>query len=154
MSLFLKIISSLIVVFVMAGVGSFFTMPSIDGWYAGINKPTFNPPNWIFGPVWTVLFILMAVSLAIVWEKRFKNAKIGLLFFIIQLILNAFWSILFFGFQEPLFALIEIFFLWFFILLTIFSFWKTSKFAAILLWPYLAWVSFASFLNLNIFLLN
>jgi len=141
----------------MAGViGAIFTTPKIGSWYLALQKPSFNPPSWIFGPVWTLLFFLMGVSLFLVWEKGFtsKKVKTALLFFVSQLFFNILWSVLFFGLGKPLFAFIEIFILWAFIALTILSFVKISKIAAWLLLPYLYWVAFASVLNLMIVLLN
>ena len=137
-------------------IGSFFTLTSIGSWYSTIDKPVFNPPNWIFGPVWTLLFILMGISLYFIWEAglKKKNVKLPLLFFGVQLILNIFWSVFFFGLQNPLLAFIEIVILWIFILLTIISFSKVSRTAAYLLIPYILWVSFAAALNFSIFLLN
>ncbi len=136
-------------------IGSFFTASSIPTWYAGIAKPSFNPPGWIFGPVWTILYVLMGVSLFLVIKNGFsKKNKTALNYFSVQLILNALWSILFFGLKNPLLAFIEIIFLWFFILMTILSFYKISKWASYLLVPYLLWVSFASVLNYFIWMLN
>ncbi len=135
-------------------IGSFFTITSIGSWYSQINKPFFNPPNFIFGPVWTFLYILMGISLYLVWQSKNKNKKIALTFFFVQLILNSLWSILFFGLQNPLLAFIEIIILWIAILMTIIKFHKISKAASYLLIPYILWVSFASILNLSIYLLN
>ena len=137
-------------------VGSIFTTPAISTWYITLNKPVLNPPNWIFAPVWTILFILMGVSLCLVLQKDMKKieTKMALCFFAVQLILNILWSILFFGFHSPLAGLIEIGFLWIAILFTIISFWRVSKVSAILLLPYLFWVSFASILNFLIWELN
>ncbi len=133
-----------------AGVlGSFFTINSIPTWYQTLNKPFFFPPNWIFGPVWTILYILMGYSLYLVWVKN----KVPVIFWI-QLILNAVWSIIFFGFKNPTLALIDIIALWVTIILTIKVFAKINKLSAYLLYPYLAWVLFASILNLAIVLLN
>jgi len=133
-------------------VGATATTPAIPGWYASLQKPSFSPPNWIFGPVWTTLYAMMGASLFLVWEK--SNNKKALVFFFSQLSLNLLWSLVFFGLKNPLLALINIVFLWVLIILTIFEFRKLSKPAAILLIPYLVWVTFASFLNLNIVLLN
>ncbi len=130
-------------------VGSFFTVSAIPDWYVTLNKPFFSPPNWIFGPVWTILYILMGISLYLVWVKR----KVPTIFWI-QLILNASWSIIFFGMKNPGLALVDIIALWIAIVLTIKAFSKINKLASRLLWPYLAWVSFATFLNLAIVLLN
>ena len=137
-------------------VGSLFTSPSIPTWYASLQKPNFNPPNWIFAPVWTILFLLMGVSLYLIWSKGLRDKKVKTAFFIfaIQLILNMLWSFLFFGLQSPLYAFIEIIILWMAILLTIASFYKISKIAGYLLLPYILWVSFAAVLNFSILILN
>ncbi|MBI2036014.1 tryptophan-rich sensory protein [Candidatus Microgenomates bacterium] len=133
-----------------AGVlGSIFTFSAIPTWYQTLNKPFFSPPNWIFGPVWTILYILMGISLYLVWQKRGVPAV-----FWIQLILNALWSILFFGLKNPSLALVDIVALWVAIFLTIKAFSKISKPAGNLLIPYILWVTFASILNLAIVLLN
>ena len=134
-------------------IGSFFTTPNIQNWYQYIEKPAFNPPNWIFGPVWTVLYILMGISFYL-YAKSEDSKKQGYVYYFVQLGLNSLWSILFFGLQNPLLGLIEIFFLLTFIILTIREFRQVNKIAGILLLPYLAWVSFATILNLNIWLLN
>lgn len=141
----------------LAGVvGSVFTMPAIPTWYAGLNRPTFAPPNWVFGPVWTTLFLLMGIAAFLVWrygvERREVRAALGI--FCIQLILNTLWSVIFFGFQNPGAALIEIIILWLAILATIIAFACVSRPAAYLLIPYLAWVSFAIVLNYRIWILN
>jgi len=146
-----------VVVCLMAGfIGSFFTTPSIPTWYASLNKPSFNPPNWLFAPVWTTLFILMGIALFLIWQNNFKNKKrlSAFVIFGLQLLLNICWSFLFFKLHSPFWALIEILILWFFILLTIIKFFKINKAAGILLIPYLLWVSFASFLNFFIYKLN
>lgn len=141
----------------MAGIlGSVFTITSVESWYAMLEKPAFQPPNWVFGPVWTTLYLLIAISLFLVWRLDAKKVgrKEALTIFLVQIILNFLWSILFFGLQSPLLALIEISILWGVILLNIAVFYRLSKTAAILLVPYLAWVSFASFLNFSIWILN
>jgi len=156
MSKALKLIISILICQGAGVVGSLFTSPAISTWYATIQKPSFNPPNWIFAPVWTLLFLLMGISLYLMWEKGLENKKAKTAFFIfgVQLILNILWSILFFGLQSPLYAFIEIIILWLAILLTIISFYKISKPAAYLLLPYIIWVSFASVLNFSILILN
>lgn len=131
-------------------VGSIFTLNSLQTWYPTLVKPFFNPPGWIFGPVWTTLYFLMGVSLYLVWEKK----KTDLKWFWIQLLLNSLWSVAFFGLKSPILAFIIIIFLWACIFLTIKTFIKTSKTSAYLLYPYLAWVSFALILNLSIVILN
>lgn len=147
----------IIVVCELAGIiGTFFTIPAIPTWYATLNKPFFNPPSWVFGPVWIMLYALMGISFFIIWKKGLnkKENKLAVSFFGIQLILNALWSIIFFGLQNILFALIEILLLWLFLVITIIQFYKIDKRAAYLLVPYLLWVSFATILTFFIFILN
>jgi translocator protein len=146
-----------VVICLSAGViGSFFTTPNIATWYASLNKPWFTPPSWVFGPVWTTLFILMGISLFLVlregWER--KDVQIGTAIFGIQLVLNILWSYLFFGLRSPLYGLIGIAALWIAILVTIIWFFRISRPAAILLVPYIIWVSIASALNYGIYVLN
>lgn len=133
----------------VGGLGSFFTVSSIPTWYATLNKPVFSPPNWVFGPVWTILYFLMGISLYLVWQKK----KVPAVFWV-QLALNALWSIIFFGLKNPVLAMLDIAALWIAIYLTIKSFYPISKIAAYLLLPYLIWVTFASILNLSIVILN
>jgi len=137
-------------------IGSIFTTSSIPTWYTTLEKPSFNPPNWVFAPVWTTLFILMGISAFLVWRVGLNetNVRVALIIFIIQLILNAFWSVAFFGLRSPIAGLIVIIVLWIAILLTILSSIKVSKLAGILLIPYILWVSFASILNVMIYILN
>ena len=137
-------------------LGSFFTGSSIPNWYATLARPAFNPPNWIFAPVWTVLFLLMGVSLFLVWQKAVSGApvKAAMIIFFIQLALNILWSVLFFGLHNPLLAFVEIIFLWLAILASIIYFYKISLSAAWLLLPYILWVSFAAVLNFFIWRLN
>jgi len=133
------------------------TQQSISTWYPTLVKPVFNPPNWVFAPVWTLLFIMMGVAGGMVWnhlEENPERVKKAFQFFIIQLGLNALWSYLFFGLQNPLLALIEIVLLWLMIFETFNQFKKINSTAAKLLIPYLAWVSFASLLNFSIWWLN
>ncbi len=139
-----------------AGVlGSFFTVSSIPTWYVTLNKPIFSPPNWVFGPVWTILYVLMGISLYLILSTKEKvNRQKAVITFAIQLILNATWSIIFFGLKNPTLALVNIVALWVAIILTIKAFYKINKLAAYLLIPYLLWVTFASSLNLMIVLLN
>lgn len=151
-----KLLASLGLCFFVAFAGSYVTTPNIDTWYASLNKPFFNPPNWIFGPVWTLLYTLMGISLYLVWNKGkyTKKEKLALLVFCIQLFLNFFWSFSFFGIEMPLLALFVIFAMWTAIFYTIVLFKKINKTAAYLLIPYLLWVSFATLLNLFIVILN
>lgn len=144
-----KLIISLGICLGAGVVGSIFTVSSISTWYAALNKPIFSPPNWVFGPVWTILYILMGLSLYLVWLKK----RIPSVFWV-QLILNAVWSILFFGLKNPTLAFVDVVALWVSIVLTIKALAKINKLAGNLLIPYFAWVSFASFLNLAIVVLN
>jgi len=135
------------------GIGAIATTPKIGTWYSTLVKPTFSPPNWLFGPVWTLLFLMMGVAFYLIWMEG-KRAHKALVVFGIQLVLNILWSFLFFGAESPGAAVIEIVLLWIMILVTIVKFSKISKTAAWLLVPYLFWVSFASILNMAIFQLN
>lgn len=152
----LKLGFAIIVCFAVAGIGSLFTMPSIPTWYASLSKPFFSPPNWIFGPVWTLLYFLMAISLYIVLLRGIQNkdAKKGIALFFVQLFLNVGWSYLFFFLHNPMMAFFEIMVLWLMILLTILQFKKVDKLASYLLIPYLLWVTFASVLNFSVWQLN
>lgn len=133
-----------------------FTLAAIPTWYASLNKPPFSPPNWVFGPVWTVLYFLMGISAFLIWKKGLEKKKIkkALVYFLLQLFFNFLWTPLFFGLHSPLLGLLDIVVLLAFLLVTIVSFYKLSKPAAYLLVPYLAWVSFATILNLSIVMLN
>ncbi|MCL9809307.1 tryptophan-rich sensory protein [Flavobacterium sp. HXWNR70] len=138
-------------------LSSFITRSAITNWYSTLEKPFFNPPNWLFAPVWSSLYILMGIALGIVWSKYQKNnaeVKNALQVFVFQLLLNALWSLLFFGLKNPLLAFIEIILLWLVIYEAIKSFRKIDGLASKLLIPYLAWVSFATILNGSIWYLN
>jgi benzodiazapine receptor len=152
----LKLIISILICQGAGILGSVFTSPAIPTWYASLEKPSFSPPNWVFAPVWTLLFLLMGISLYLIWERGLENKKVrrAIFIFAVQLALNILWSIIFFGLQVPLYAFIEIIILWLAILITIISFYKISKLAAYLLLPYILWVSFASILNFSIMILN
>ncbi len=141
----------------LAGVTSgFFTASGVGTWYQTIQKPSWNPPGWIFGPVWTTLYILMGIALYLVWKSDAATAvkKTAILLFAIQLLLNFFWSFIFFNQHQVGWALVEILVMWVFILLTIFAFASVNKTAAWLLVPYISWVSFAFLLNYTIWKLN
>ncbi|OXA79828.1 TspO and MBR related proteins [Flavobacterium aquidurense] len=157
MNKFVKIAIALLVCLAVGYSASTVTRPSVESWYPTLVKPIFNPPNWIFMPMWTLLYILMAVAAGLVWDKiKEQNdvVKKALLFFIIQLTLNAIWSYLFFGLKNPLLALIEIALLWLMIYETYLKFIKINKTAGYLLIPYMAWVAFAAVLNASIWWLN
>lgn len=137
-------------------IGSLFTISAIPLWYASLVKPSLNPPAWIFGPVWTLLYFFMGVSAFLIWQNGYaqKRIKSALGVFAVQLILNALWSVLFFGLHNPGMAFVEIIILWVSILATIIIFQGISKPAALLLMPYILWVSFATYLNYSIWILN
>ncbi len=153
---FPKIALSIGICLLVGFLSGFATQSAVGDWYGTLTKPFLNPPNWIFGPVWTVLYLLMGLSAGLVWSKGFhhKWVKTALYHFGFQLILNGLWSIVFFGFKNPLVGLLVVIALWILILLTIKWFRVVSKQAAYLLYPYLAWVSFATYLNFSIWLLN
>jgi translocator protein len=152
----LKLVASIILCQLAGLIGSIFTTPAIPTWYESLKKPFFSPPNWIFGPVWVSLYLLMGISLFVIWQRRENHlqAKKGLILFFAQLVLNAFWSVAFFGLRSPLLGLIDIVLLWLAILLTIKSLFGISKTAALLLLPYILWVSFAVLLNFSLWILN
>lgn len=152
----IKLIAAILICEGVGILGSLFTAPSIPTWYKSLNRPTFSPPNWVFAPVWTLLFLLMAISAYLVWNKGLKKTQVreAMYVFIFQLLLNFFWSFFFFGIRQPYLAFLEIIALWLAILLTIIKFYKISKAASYLLIPYILWVSFAAVLNLSIVLLN
>jgi translocator protein len=137
-------------------IGSFATVRAIPTWYRGLAKPPFNPPAWLFGPAWTVLYLMMAVAAWFVWKQGIGAAgvKIALAMVLGQLVLDCLWSILFFGLRSPLAGLVDIVVLWLAILATIVLFFRVSVPAGILLLPYIAWVSFAAVLNAAILRLN
>lgn len=142
-----RLLASLTLPFIAAAIGSYFTLPAIDSWYSGLEKPVLSPPNYIFGPVWSLLYFLMGVSLYLVWEKYLK-------LFVFHLVLNVLWSISFFGLKNIPLALIVIVALWVVIVYMIVKFYKVNKFAGYLLVPYILWVTFAAYLNLSILVLN
>lgn len=142
-------------------IGSLFTTPAIPGWYATLNKPSFNPPSWVFAPVWTMLYVLMGIAAYLVWSNKKdkkKSTDVSVNFalgtFAVQLFLNLLWSILFFGFQSPVLGLACIALLWVAIIVTIVQFHKFSRVAALLLLPYLLWVTFAIVLNYYLWQMN
>jgi benzodiazapine receptor len=152
----LHLIISIFITEAIAVTASIFTIPQIPVWYSGLNKPAFNPPNWLFGPVWTILYILIAIAAYLVWRRRndgelYQKARTA---YIVQLVLNFAWSAVFFGMHQVLGALVVIALLWISIVVVMYYFSKFNKLAAWLLVPYLLWVSFASVLNLYIYLLN
>ena len=151
----LKLIVSVVISQAAGAIGSLFTVQNIPTWYAGLNKPSFNPPNYLFGPVWITLYFMMGIAFFLVWKNSGKfDIKVPAILFITQLVLNALWSIIFFGMKNPMLGFIEIIILWAFIVLCVIKFYPVSKIAAWLLIPYLLWVSFASVLNFKLWMLN
>jgi tryptophan-rich sensory protein len=140
-----------------AAIGSYFTFPAIPGWYAELRKPPFAPPNWVFGPVWSILYALMGFAAWRVWlhlRRGDRAARTALLLFAVQLVLNVLWSALFFGLRNPLAGLIDIIALEILIVLTTIAFWRVDRLAGLAFIPYLIWVSFASVLNGAVWWLN
>lgn len=148
----LKLVASIGMCELAGVIGGLFTAKSVTTWYLTLNKPVFNPPGWLFGPVWITLYALMGIALYLVWTT--KPERKAIILFSAQLLLNIAWSALFFGLQRPWLAFIEIVALWAAILATLLAFRKTSRTAALLLIPYIAWVSFAAVLNLALAMLN
>ena len=152
----LKLLSSIVICQAAGVIGSLFTTPSIPTWYASIKKPSFTPPDSVFGPVWITLFLLMGIALFLVWREGLgdRKARNAFIIFIMQLSINVLWSVAFSGLRSPLAGLVVIIALWTAILLTIINFFGISRAAGALLIPYIAWVSFAAVLNGAIYILN
>lgn len=152
----IKLVISVALPLALGGLSGYATARGVSNWYPTLVKPSFNPPAWLFGPVWTVLYIMMGVAAFLVWRRGLDvdGVRIALTIFVVQLALNGIWSILFFGMQEPGWALAEIILLWIAIGTTILLFWRVAPAAGALLLPYLAWVSFATVLNASLWWLN
>ncbi len=150
-----SLVPFVVVCFAAAGIGSLFTATSVKTWYAQLSRPGWTPPNWIFGPVWTTLYLLMAISAWLVWRSTtWSSARFALILFAIQLVLNSLWSVVFFGLRKVGPAFGEILLLWMMIVATTVAFLPISLLAAWLLMPYLGWVFFASYLNFRIWQMN
>ena len=156
MNLFVKCVLSILLPLMVGGVSGFFTAGSIEGWYITLNKPWFNPPNWIFGPVWTLLYLMMGIAFFLIWKSDAPaDAKrIAIRVYFVQLALNFAWSLIFFYMEQPGWALVDILLMWVAIFWTILAFGKISSASAWLLVPYICWVSFAMALNFAIWKLN
>ncbi len=142
----------LLISFIPALIGSMFRP---DAWYEGLIKPSLNPPNWIFGPVWTFLYVIMGISAWLVWLQRHNvRVQFALVLFGIQLLFNGLWTFLFFGLRNPGLAFADILILWVLIACTLVSFWQKSRTAGLFLIPYFLWVSFAAYLNFELWRLN
>lgn len=151
----LVLILIILICFGVAWIGSSATMPSIPNWYASLRKPNWTPPNWLFSPVWTFLYLSMAVAAWLVWRRAgLLGAALPLALFGIQLGLNLAWSIIFFGLKNIGLAMVDIVLLWLAIAATTFAFWRVSVLAGWLFVPYLAWVTFAAVLNFSIWNMN
>ncbi len=151
-----KLIISVALPLLAGFIGSYFTTPGVTGWYAELSKPALNPPSWVFAPAWTTLYLLMGVALFLVWRKKKegKNIRAAIGMFGVQLFLNGTWSFVFFGMENPQMALVNIVLLWLAIVFTIYLFYKISRPASYLLFPYLLWTGFAAYLNYMILILN
>lgn len=157
MNKYLKILIFVVICLAVGYLSSIVTKSSVQTWYPTLKKPSFNPPNWSFPVAWTTLYIFMGIAAGLIWDKieiKKEEVQKALLFFFIQLALNALWSILFFGLKNPLLALVEIVLLWLMIYETFMKFNKIDKIAGYLFIPYLFWVTFAIILNANIWWLN
>ena len=152
----IKLIASIVICQLAGVIGALFNGTAVKTWYVGIAKPAFTPPGWVFAPVWITLFLLMGISLFLVWNADAdpKIKQTALVLFFIQLVLNTCWSYFFFYLNSPLAGFIEIIILWIFILLTVLRFYAVRPAAAFLLVPYILWVSFAAFLTFSIWQLN
>jgi len=152
----LKLVVSIVACQCAGLIGSIFTMPAIPTWYETLAKPSFTPPSWLFAPAWITLYVLMGVAAFLIWRKGLdiRNVKSALIIFLVQLVLNALWSAIFFGAKSLIGGAVVIVLLWIAILFTILRFFKISAAAGGLLIPYILWVSFASVLNISILALN
>ena len=152
----IKLIASILASFAAGGIGTLFTFKAIPTWYAGLKKPPYTPPNWVFGPVWTILYILMGISVYLVWQKGLavNGALLAFTLFWVQLALNTLWSIVFFGMKSKVGGVITIIVLWLLIMATVITSFRVSGWSGALLIPYIAWVSVASYLNIGVWLLN
>jgi translocator protein len=151
-----KLAAAILFCLIVGSSGSLVTITGPGSWYAGLQKPFFAPPGWVFAPVWITLFILMGIALYLVWESgtEHREVRIALGIFGVQFFLNVIWSFLFFGLRSPLLGLIDIILLWLMIAVTIAAFYRVKKSAAYLLVPYIAWVTLASALNGAIYFMN
>lgn len=152
----IKLVISLVLPLLAGGIAGLFATPEIRGWFQTIQKPGWQPPNWVFGPVWTVLYILMGLAFYLVWKnpRTDSRKRMAITLWLVQLVFNFFWSFIFFKKHQIDWALAEIVILWFFILLTMLWFGRISRLAAWLMVPYICWISFASLLTLAIYRLN
>jgi translocator protein len=151
-----RLIISIIIVFLAGAVGTVYTLQEITTWYVSLTKPSWTPPNWAFGPIWSTLYVLIGISLFLVWREGLdrKDVRLAILVFAVQLVLNVVWSLVFFATHNIFGGLVLVILLWISILVNIIVFYRISKPAGLILIPYLIWVSIASYLNYTVFLLN
>lgn len=151
----IKLVASLLLPLAIGGIAGVFTTEAIPGWYASLNQPSFNPPNWVFGPVWSTLYIIMGISLFLIWKlPASKQRNQAILIFMVQLFLNFCWSFFFFYFKMIGLALLDILVLWITIIFMLVRFYVIKPVAAYINIPYLLWVTFATALNMAYFFLN
>ena len=150
-----KLLASLALPLVLGAIAGLFTAEAVPEWYETLNRPPFNPPNWLFGPVWTVLYILLGISLFLIWKQcPSKERNLAIFVFLLQQALNFGWSFIFFYFNMIGFALIEIILLWISIIVMLVLFYKIKPMTAYINIPYLIWVTFATILNASYYILN
>ena len=151
-----KLIVSILIVFLAGAVGTVFTLKEITGWYAYLPKPSWTPPNWAFGPIWSTLYVLMGISLFLIWREGLnrKDVQIAIIVFAVQLAINVIWSLVFFGTHNLFGGLVLVLILWAAILVNIIVFYRISKPAGLILIPYIVWVSIASYLNYSVLILS
>jgi tryptophan-rich sensory protein len=155
MRIWLGLVAAFVICFSAAGIGGWFTGSSVTGWYASLTRPAWSPPDAVFGPVWTVLYLAMAVAAWLVWRHAgFAGAQMALGLFALQLVLNVAWSAIFFGLRNPAAAFVEIVVLWIALAGTVVAFWRILPVAGVIMVPYLAWVTFAAVLNFAVWSLN
>ena len=152
----LRLLISLVAPLLVGGLSGLATARSVTTWYPALRKPPFNPPSWVFGPVWTALYLLMGIALYLVWREGWQRPEVraAMVLFAVQLALNGVWSLLFFGMRSPALALADVVLLWVAIVATTVAFWRVGTTAGALLLPYLAWVTFAAVLNASLWWLN
>jgi translocator protein len=156
LSAMFKLIVSILACLTAGGIGSLFTFKAIPTWYRSLKKPRYTPPNGAFGPVWTILYVLMGISVFLVWDRGLdaSGAIFAFVLFWIQLVINSLWSVIFFGMKSRGGGVVTVTVLWLLILATMIAFFRVSSWAAALLIPYIVWVSIASYLNIGVWMLN
>jgi tryptophan-rich sensory protein len=150
------LIGSILIPLVIGYIGAIVTLPQISTWYSSLSKPWWSPPNWLFSPIWTTLYLLMGIALFLVWREGLhrRDVRFAILIFSVQLVINLLWSVVFFSFHALFGSFILVMLLWLAILANIIAFLIISKWAGLLLVPYIVWVSIASYLNYSVYLLN